>query len=131
MLLLEWLLIKFGVVWYVTQPVFSRRTCKLNGRTVYQRTLWLIGEQKIFRRSAPIKIVLYIRFRYSTPLLIDSVWDSLTSLSVTLTMVVLWLFCLLKYLQEPNCISAQLKTYLWSVTRLICIRQYQDITVAK
>ena len=47
---------------------FNRRTYKLNGRTVYRRTLWLIGEQKIFRRSAPIEIVLCIRFWYSTPL---------------------------------------------------------------
>ena len=33
---------------------FSRRTYKLNARTVYRRTLWLIGEQKNFRRSAAI-----------------------------------------------------------------------------
>ena len=53
--------------------ISNGRTDKLNGRTVYQRTLWLIGEQKNFRHSAPLKIVLsyYIRFWYSTPLLPD------------------------------------------------------------
>ena len=64
MLLLEWLWIKFGVVWYVTQPVFNRRTSKLYGRTVYQRTLWLIGDHKKM-----IEFVLYIRCWYNTPLL--------------------------------------------------------------